>query len=45
VRAWQEQIPGSELVVLKGNSYHVAVTHADASAATTLEFIGRRGGA
>jgi 3-oxoadipate enol-lactonase len=45
VRVWQEQIPGSELVVLPGNSYHVAVTHADASIAATLEFIGRRGGA
>src|ERR1700675_2362050 len=44
MRAWQEQIPGSELVVLPGNSYHVAATHADQSAAATLEFIGRRGG-
>ena len=43
-RAWQEQIAGSELVVLPGNSYHVAATHADQSAAATLEFIGRRGG-
>ena len=44
MRAWQEQIPGSELVVLPGNSYHVAATHADQSAAATLEFIARRGG-
>jgi 3-oxoadipate enol-lactonase len=44
MRAWQEQIAGSELVVLPGNSYHVAATHADQSAAATLEFIGRRGG-
>jgi 3-oxoadipate enol-lactonase len=44
MRAWQEQIKGSELVVLPGNSYHVAATHADQSAAATLEFIARRGG-
>jgi len=43
-RAWQEQIAGSELVVLPGNSYHVAATHADQSAAATLDFIGRSGG-
>ncbi len=44
-RAWQQQIPGSELVVLPGNSYHVAATHADDSARATLDFIARRGGA
>jgi 3-oxoadipate enol-lactonase len=44
MRAWQEQIPGSELVVLPGNSYHVAATHAAESAAVTLDFIQRRGG-
>jgi 3-oxoadipate enol-lactonase len=38
-RAWQQQIPNSELVVLPGNSYHVAVTHADRAAAATLAFI------
>ena len=43
MRAWQEQIPGSELVVFPGNSYHVAATHADESAAATLEFLARRG--
>jgi 3-oxoadipate enol-lactonase len=43
-RAWQEQIAGSELVVLPGNSYHVAATHADDSARATLDFIARRGG-
>jgi 3-oxoadipate enol-lactonase len=42
--AWQQQIAGSELVVLPGNSYHVAATHADQSARATLEFIARRGG-
>ena len=43
-RGWQEQIAGSELVVLPGNSYHVAATHADQAAAATLDFIARRGG-
>ena len=44
MRAWQQQIKGSELVVLPGNSYHVAATHADQSAKATLEFLVRRGG-
>src|SRR5216110_3262663 len=43
-RAWQEQIAGSELVVLPGNSYHVAATHAAESAKAALDFIGKRGG-
>lgn len=42
-RAWQQQIPDSELLVLPGNSYHVAATHADRSAKATLDFIARRG--
>ena len=42
-RAWQQQIRDSELVVLPGNSYHVAATHAAASAQATLDFIARRG--
>jgi 3-oxoadipate enol-lactonase len=42
-RAWQRQIPDSELVVLPGNSYHVAATHADQAAAATIDFIARRG--
>lgn len=41
-RAWQEQILDSELLVLPGNSYHVAATHADRAAEATLEFIARR---
>src|SRR5512132_318283 len=41
-RAWQEQIPGSELLVIPGNSYHVATTHADRCAEATLDFIARR---
>jgi 3-oxoadipate enol-lactonase len=43
-RAWQQQIPDSELLVLPGNSYHVAATHADRSADATLDFITRRTG-
>jgi len=43
-RAWQEQIKDSELVVLPGNSYHVAATHAEPSVKATLDFIARRGG-
>jgi 3-oxoadipate enol-lactonase len=42
-RAWQQQIPDSELLVLPGNSYHVAATHADQAADATLDFIARRG--
>ena len=30
--------------VIKGNSYHQAVTHAEECAQATLEFIRRRGG-
>ncbi len=44
MRAWQEQIPGSELVVFPGDSYHVAATHADPAADATLDFLKRRGG-
>ncbi len=38
-RAWQQQIPNSKLLVLPGNSYHVALTNADACAKATLDFI------
>lgn len=37
--AWQQQIPNSTLVVLPGDSYHVAATHAERGAAATLDFI------
>ena len=43
MRAWQQQIPDSELLVLAGNSYHVAATHADPAAEATMDFIARRG--
>ncbi len=41
-RAWQQQIPDSQLLVLPGNSYHVAATHADRAAEATLDFLARR---
>jgi pimeloyl-ACP methyl ester carboxylesterase len=41
-RAWQQTIPNSELLVLPGNSYHVAVSDAERCAQATLEFISRR---
>ena len=41
-RAWQQTIPDSELLVLPGDSYHVAATHAEQCAPATLAFIHRR---
>ena len=38
-KAWQEQIPNSVLLVLPGNSYHVAASDADRCARETLQFI------
>jgi 3-oxoadipate enol-lactonase len=38
-RAWQQQIPNSRLLVLPGNSYHAAITHARECAEATLAFI------
>jgi pimeloyl-ACP methyl ester carboxylesterase len=43
-RAWQQTIPDSELLVLPGDSYHVAATHAEPCAQATLDFLRRRGG-
>jgi pimeloyl-ACP methyl ester carboxylesterase len=40
-RAWQQQISNSSLLVLPGNSYHVAASHAERCAAATLDFIAR----
>jgi len=40
-RAWQEQVPNSELLVLPGDSYHIAVTDPDRCARETLDFIQR----
>ena len=41
-RAWQETIPNSELLVLPGDSYHVAASHAAQCAQAALEFIERQ---
>jgi len=38
-RIWQQQIPNSRLLVLPGNSYHVAASHAGRCAEATLDFI------
>jgi 3-oxoadipate enol-lactonase len=38
-RAWQNMIPDSRLLVLPGNSYHVAASDADRCAQETLRFI------
>ena len=38
-RAWQQKIPNSKLLVLPGNSYHVAVSDAEECAKAALEFI------
>ena len=43
-RAWQQQIANSRLLVLPGNSYHVAASHAERCAEMTLDFIGRNAG-
>lgn len=40
-RAWQEQVPQSELLVLPGDSFHAAVTDPDACAAALLNFVRR----
>ena len=42
-RAWQEQVPHSELVVLPGDSFHVAATDPDRCAEALLGFIARHG--
>ena len=41
-RAWQQQVPNSSLLVVPGNSYHVAASHAERCAEATLDFIARR---
>lgn len=38
-RAWQRQIPNSTLLVLPGDSYHVAASQASRCAEATREFI------
>jgi len=38
-RAWQRQIPGSELLVVPGSSYHVAASDPDVCARAALRFM------
>jgi 3-oxoadipate enol-lactonase len=38
-RAWQQTIPNSTLLVLPGDSYHVAASHPERCARAALEFI------
>ncbi len=40
-RAWQQTIPDSELLVIPGDSFHVAASHAEPCAQATLDFIQR----
>ena len=40
-RAWQEQVPHSELVVLPGDSFHAAATDPDVCAQALLAFVRR----
>ena len=40
-RAWQEKVPQSELVVLPGDSFHVAATDPDRCAEALLDFLER----
>jgi 3-oxoadipate enol-lactonase len=42
-RAWQQRIPDAESLVLPGDSYHVAASHAVQCAQATLAFMARRG--
>jgi pimeloyl-ACP methyl ester carboxylesterase len=44
-RAWQQTIQNSELLVVPGNSFHVAASDAERCARATLDFIDRHGGA
>jgi pimeloyl-ACP methyl ester carboxylesterase len=44
-RAWQEKVPHSELVVLSGDSFHVAATDPDRCAQALLDFLARHGDA
>ncbi len=41
-RAYQQKIPKSELLVLPGDSYHIAAVHPEACATRTIQFISRR---
>jgi 3-oxoadipate enol-lactonase len=42
VRGWQQTIPKSELMVVPGDSYHVAATHPEICAEAMVDFVRRR---
>lgn len=42
VRAWQQTIPTSDLMVVPGDSYHVAATDSEICAQSMVDFIRRR---
>ena len=42
VRAWQQTIPTSDLMVVPGDSYHVAATDSEICARSMVDFIRRR---
>ncbi len=44
-RAWQQVIPNSTLLVLKGDSYHVAASHPEPCARAALELMSQHGAA
>jgi len=44
-RAWQEKVPHSELVVLPGDSFHVAATDPERCAEALLDFLARHANA
>ena len=39
VRAYQEQIPNSRLVVIRSDAYHIAAANADECITQTLAFL------
>jgi 3-oxoadipate enol-lactonase len=45
MRAWQERIPNSELLVFPTDSFHVAATNAEDCATAAVDFISRKLGA
>jgi pimeloyl-ACP methyl ester carboxylesterase len=42
VKAWQQRIPASRLLILEGDAWHAAGAYPDACARAALEFIGEQ---
>jgi pimeloyl-ACP methyl ester carboxylesterase len=42
IREWQRAIPGSEFMVVPGDSYHIAATHPGLCARAVADFVARR---